>query len=487
MAEYGLTSTGPNIKRLDVIIDEIHDDLSEKWGVNTRQNPQSFLNVLITDFSDKIAELWEFGEDIYYSQYPMSADGVSLDNAVQFGGITREPAAKSYYPIHCTGIDGTVLDSATKIASLTNPPTNLGISEPKTITRAAFNKAVIKLSAVTIGSPYTVTIDGTVYRCESSSTDPETILNAISSAITASGFTKTVDAENLTLMIECDDITSNHAMALSSNLTTETVTTIINFGTEEKGDILLPNGTITRIVSAAAGLQSVTNLCPYIKGNAEQSDTELRQDYADKCFSRSTNMLESIRSAILKNVQGVDGVAAYQNDTNVTDSAGRPPHSIEVVVAGGDDSSIAQEILDNKAGGISTYGSQSITLAGKNGEDIIIRFNRPEPVYVWYNVVLTLDPETDLPSNYVSLIRNVITENMDNLGLGSDVKPQQFIKELFDACPGFSYADVMLETSGSGEESARPQSYTKRSVQIAARERAVTTEDMITVSTVNVS
>jgi len=40
MIEYGLTVKGPNIKRLDVILDELHTELSENWGVNTRLNPK---------------------------------------------------------------------------------------------------------------------------------------------------------------------------------------------------------------------------------------------------------------------------------------------------------------------------------------------------------------------------------------------------------------------------------------------------------------
>ena len=86
MSEYGLTPDGPNIKRLDAIIDSLHDKLSEKWGVNTRQNPESFLNHLLTNFADELAELWEFGEDVYYSKYPSFAEGRSLDNAAQYGG-----------------------------------------------------------------------------------------------------------------------------------------------------------------------------------------------------------------------------------------------------------------------------------------------------------------------------------------------------------------------------------------------------------------
>lgn len=64
---YGLTAKGPNIKRLDAILEEMHKDLSAKWGVNTRQNPESLLNHLLTNVADRIADLWEFGEDVYYS------------------------------------------------------------------------------------------------------------------------------------------------------------------------------------------------------------------------------------------------------------------------------------------------------------------------------------------------------------------------------------------------------------------------------------
>lgn len=105
MSEYGLTPQGPNIKRLDVILDEMHEQLSKAWGVNTKQNPQSFINHLLTNLADRLAELWEFGEDVYYSQYPSTAEGVSLDNAAQYGGSLRETGAKSYYPMHCTGVD----------------------------------------------------------------------------------------------------------------------------------------------------------------------------------------------------------------------------------------------------------------------------------------------------------------------------------------------------------------------------------------------
>ena len=56
MSEYGLTPNGPNIKRLDAILDNMHTGLSKRWGVNTRQNPESFVNHMLTNIADAIAE-----------------------------------------------------------------------------------------------------------------------------------------------------------------------------------------------------------------------------------------------------------------------------------------------------------------------------------------------------------------------------------------------------------------------------------------------
>lgn len=163
MSEYGLTPRGPNIKRLDVILDEMHDSLTDKLGVNTRQNPQSLLNHILTNIADRIAELWEYGADIYYSQYPSTAEGINLDNAAQYGGSTREAPAPSYYRILCTGLDGTVIPAGTLIASDTNPVTQLTLSSAQTITRASFNTATLKVAASAILSPLTAILNGTPY------------------------------------------------------------------------------------------------------------------------------------------------------------------------------------------------------------------------------------------------------------------------------------------------------------------------------------
>lgn len=480
MSEYGLTPKGPNIKRLDTIIEEMHDELSALWGVNTRQNPQSFINHLLTNIADIAAELWEFGEDIYYSKYPSTAEGSSLDNAAQYGGITRETAAKSYYPIHCTGTDGTKLTAGTMISSKTNPTTYLTLAEEKEITRSSFNKAVIKVVAAVADAVYTVMIDNDSYLSMSTEVDELKILQGLQGAISKNpNFVATLDEENALLTIESAVKDTSHAMVLSENLTTDTVTSILTFGTTETGDILVPEGVITGIVKADAGLLSVVNLCGYVPGNKEETDPEFRQSYTDKIFGRSSMMLESIRSAILNNVQGVKNVAPYENATDEVDAQGRPPHSIEIVVDGGDNTQIAQQILANKAGGIATYGDTLVTLPGVYDEDIPIRFNRPKPVFVWLQLCVFKKRNEDLPANYAELLKEAVLENIGSLKAGDDVVPQEFMSDLYKACPGISYIDIgIFQTLDEGE---MPDEYAERSVYIAARQRAYIEEKMIEV------
>lgn len=469
--KYGLTPNGPNPKRLDVILEEMHSKLIEKTGVNTRQNPESLLNHLLTNIADAIAELWEYGTDVYHSQYPMSAEGSSLDNAMQFGGITREMPAKSYYPILCTGVDGTTIPAGTLIATDTNPSTELTNSTDALITRSSFNKAVIVVASDKNSIAMSAVINGNMFSADT--------LENLAAAITDDNFN--VAYEEGKLLISANDETSSNSLILSENLTTETVGTVVVFGTEEYGDIIIPDGVITKIVKSVAGLQKITNIGGYIAGRLAETDAEFRKSYVDKIFNRSSAMLESVKSAILENVQGVQSVAAYENDTNEFDDMGRPPHSIEVVVDGGDKTEIAQQIFATKCGGISTCCTEEngevVVLKGIYGEDVIIRFNRPTNVYVWFQIGVTFNGATNPPSNYSERIKEIVLECMQNVGAGENVLPQRFTERLGKEIPGIDYYDIRIFSSPDKQET--PSEFTERSVKIKPRERAVTSESRI--------
>ena len=492
MSEYGVTPQGFVKKRLDTIINELHDALSDGWGVNTRFNPKSFLNVQLTAYSDKVEELWETAEQIYYSMYPPSAENVSLDNAVQYGGIFREEARPTVFPIHCECVDGTTIPQGTRLKTNTSPAIEFISQTATEITRSAFNQVTIRVAVVESESIYTIALNGDLYSYTSGTADTEEgILTALAEIIntlqspTDPEFTVAV-IDNLLYITsyDSDNETTNYrrqnVLILSGNLTTSSVTGIVNFASEANGEISLPDGVITEIVTAVPGLLSVINLLPSIAGRLRQTDVELRQSYLDKIFARSNRMIESIRSAILLNCQGIKAVAGYQNDTNVVDADGRWPHCVEMVVDGGDEYEIALQIWDKKTDGIQTFGDKEVIVPGDEGEPITIRFNRPEHVYVWYRLAIALNPAEILPPNYVDAIKDIIIRQMEGVKPGSPIIPQRLIEyQIYSNVPGIAYIDTgTFYTTDVNEDHGE---YAPGIVPITPRQRAVTDETRIEV------
>lgn len=486
MPEYGITETGLRIKRFDTILSEINAFQTEGFGVQVGANTRSFLNTLNTSVADKIAELWELGADIYHNLSPMSAEGAALDNAVQFGGNSREKARSTYYPIHCECTEGITLDEETLIESDTNPAIKFLSAEERTISRSSFNKAKVKVVSTQPGEAYTVALNGTLYSYTCKAQDgPEAILGGLRDLILADeaeAFTASVDSENVLLIIEAADVESENSMLLTDNLTTESVTAIISFASEEPGEVSLPNGAITKIVTAPTGFLSCTNLCGYVAGRLLETDVELRQSYVDKIFSRSSRMTDSIRSAILANCAGVTAAQVYENRTNETDSEGRPPHSVEAVVDGGSNSDIAEQILATVSAGITTYGSVSVDVPGEDDDMIEVCFNRPTYIYCWFKVTLTISKASAVPANYAELVETAIVDAMSQVENGEDVVPQQqFLPAIYEQVPGISYIDVAIYTTISASE-GQPSSYPLRSVEITNRQRAMTSSTRIEVA-----
>lgn len=477
--EYGVTQEGFVLKRMDTILEELHADLSEGFGFDTRLNPQSFLNVLITTFGSQIADMWEVAQNSYYAKYPATAEGINLDNAVQYSGIRRQKSKKTYYPIHCTGDDGTFVRSGVIIASTTVPATKLLATSEFTITRESFNGVSIRIVSLTQGI-YSIAINGVEYSYSfDGSGDKKQILEGLKAEIDNAGYTVEVDTESLVLKIVDNTIGRSNVLVLSENLTTVEVTTIASFETEEYGKFVLPNETITDIITNISGLNSVTNLLIPTYGKLQETDIELRHSYLAKSAIRSNRMIDSIISQLLNTVNGIESATGYENETNQVDSEGRSPHSIEIVVEGGSDIEIAQVILDKKAAGIQTFGDVEIQVATTYGDLIPVRFNRPQYIYAWLRVTLYGD-KSYLPANYKSLTESAILEYAKNIIAGDDLIIQLLHEGIYDVVPGLTY--VKIEIVATKDSSYIPEEeYTISNILATSREKILISSERIEV------
>lgn len=479
MPDYGVTDKGFVLKRLDTILEEIHADLTEGFGFDTRLEKPSFLDVLVTTFGGQIAELWETAQNSYYAKYPATATGINLDNAVQYGGIRRVADRRTVYPLHCTGDDGTYVRENTIVATCTTPEIRLYSAAEFQITRESCNSADIIVSAVQAGV-YSVTIDGNQYSYLSPDGDETGIIQGLAETIDLEGYA--VTAENGNVLRIADSVKNRSSMlVLSDNLTTRSVTTIAQFYTQDYGRITLPYGIVTKMVNNITGFSKVTNLMEPVYGRKAETDIELRQSYIAKSALRSNTMIDSIVAELLNNVDNVESASGYENDTDVTDARGLPPHSIEIIAEGGDNTQIAQAILRRKAGGIQTHGSVIVDVPGNYGDVIPVRFNRPEYLYTWMKIVLHGDA-SKLPSNYVQLTIQSLIEDGAQLKAGTSLLTQLLTDGIYDTVSGLTYIEIYTAYSIDSTYVPESSEYQMKNIMVTSRQKVRIDETRIGVT-----
>lgn len=103
---------------------------------------------------------------------------------------------------------------------------------------------------------------------------------------------------------------------------------------------------------------------------------------------------------------------------NITPSFGRPGHSVEIVVEGGDDTTIAQTILSSKPGGIQSYGTTTVQVFDQFGNPYEISFSRPAVVPIYVVINLTTDLGSASPKFSPS---SLTTIQQDIVDIGNDV------------------------------------------------------------------
>lgn len=478
MSEYGVTEKGFVLKRMDTILNEIHGELTEGFGVDTRLSDASFLNVLVTTFAGQIADLWETAQDSYYAKYPATATGINLDHAVQYGGIRRNPSKHTYYPLHFTGDDGAFVREHTMVATDTKPQLRLYAASEFWITRESFNSVRIVV-AVAQAAVYTITINGEAYHYSSIDGEEAHILEGLQEAIQNADYS--IKIEKGALMVEDTKKGRSNVLSLSENLTTQSVTTIANLFTENYGRVTLPYGIVNQMVNNIPGFESVENLLQPVYGRLAETDIELRQSYLAKPALRSNTMIDSIVAELLNNVADIESASGYENETDETDERGLPLHSIEIVVEGGKEEEIAGAILRRKAGGIQTYGQIVVDVPGNYGDSIPIRFNRPDYLYTWIRVILYGD-SSKLPMNYVSLATQSILEEAGKLISGMDLLVQLFHEGIYKTVAGVTYVETKVAYSKEKLYVPSDCDYTEGNVIVTSRQKVLLDETRIEVS-----
>lgn len=173
----------------------------------------------------------------------------------------------------------------------------------------------------------------------------------------------------------------------------------VTFLAQEYGAIVASAGSITQTVDVILGIVSVNNTLDAVVGKDDESDYSLRVRQTQSTEKPSRSMLAGIASNVL-NLSGVVEVKAYENETNIQDVVrDMTPHSIWVVVEGGEVEDIANEILLQKTGGAYTKGEIETTILETIGDmqsPAVIRFDRPTEIPLYVKLTATKKNPSDV-------------------------------------------------------------------------------------------
>lgn len=462
---YGLTRDGFRRKRLPEILSDINRRVSDRLGVEIETGSNSLFGQLHGVFAYELADLWEQGENTYNAMYPNTATGVSLSNAAGLAGISAISGTQSQLLATCYGTDGTVIPYGAQITSSAENgshwecvATNAAISKNKAC-YAAYSIS----STIQTGTVYAIKINGVTARYTSVSGDTA---SKVLSTLMKSFSDIPYSMDNGILSIRTTAKGETFATE-AQNITISSIGTPIQFRCVTVGAINPDIGTINQIVTSIPGWTGVLNQYAASVGQDAETDTHLRQRWNRSLFSRGSTSIDAIAEALTDNVTGVTTAKVYENMTDVTDPEGRPPHSIEAIVEGGENDDIAKVIWKTKAGGINTYGTEHGTTMDANGTEQTLYFNRPSPIKIWLKVVISENPDETLAPAAVQQIAEALLAKGQEQAVGEDVILQRYFSTIFKAASGVGYISL---TAATGDTAG---TYSTSNISITPRQIAV--------------
>ncbi|HFJ2313383.1 TPA: baseplate J/gp47 family protein [Campylobacter coli] len=218
---------------------------------------------------------------------------------------------------------------------------------------------------------------------------------------------------------------------------------VLFYCTEINEFIANPN-TITQIVTIINGVERVNNTNMATPAILKETDGELFQ----RCvYFGSTARNASFRS-ILANVAEVSGVNRIAGAENVTNEplevsgVTLTPHSICLVVDGGENEDIANAMFNSRATGCDMVGDTEVTIL-LDSQKYTYKFYRPTAVPLKAEVKVSATGAI-IPSNYESEVKNVLSNFINNLDINKNITQPLLANNLIKNITDLNILDIQF-------------------------------------------
>lgn len=384
MTTYGVTPTGFVSKPFTECLAEINALLQSIFGNGIDLSPSEPFGQLAAAMAEREVLLWQLAQAVYSARDPLAAEGAGLVELSSITGTTPiTPTPSTVSEVLC-GTAGTVVPqgaiiSTTFVSGTPGQASGIQFETSASTTLMALTAWSTSL-AVTLGEQ--VTNGGQCYQC----TTPGTTSGSPGGPTGMGG--------NF----------ADGSTVVWAWVGTGTAAGTVLLDSVAFGAISGNAGTVTNIANPVSGWTTAYNLLNASPGQALETDTQLRLRRIAELSANGLATVDAINGKLLKLVNSADqplltSATTFENDTDTTDIYGLPPHSVEAIVlysgapVAAIDQAVALSILQSKAAGIQTYGSQSQTVNDLSGQPHTINFNYPANKYVWLQI--TVVPQTN--------------------------------------------------------------------------------------------
>lgn len=467
---YGLNESGFVRMRMPEIRRAIYNDIKSRTQIDLEETPDFFTGQFINIFAEREAALWELAEATFLARYPTTAQGVALDLSVAFSGVQRLQPARSQAVIYLIGAPGTIVPVGTIIQATTgddaaDTPPRFLLQSDITLTKQAVVGAILSVqSNVVAGNVYWIEAAGVRYSVTAQvGQNSAQVASALKNIM---GDLSTVNGDVITLYQQTEFIIN-----WSATIDIQSIMCVGVVVSQDFGKINATERVISNIITKTDGLYSAYNPYAVTLGQLIETDSEIRDRYSLGVYRLGAGTQPSITANLKQNIAGVSSVRVFVNETGVMDGDGRPPHSIEAIIEGGDQDAIIRELHRVKGGGITSYGNTSGTVTDEDGYKHPISFSRPEPRWVWLRISYGVNPEATVTGDVAGMAIDAVLKAGNKLLPGDDLIIQKLEAAPFAVSDALSRVTITAAVTASN--AIAPTNYSAANVSMNSRQKAV--------------
>ena len=204
---------------------------------------------------------------------------------------------------------------------------------------------------------------------------------------------------------------------------------------------------INKAVNMVADITDVQGTACLTAGADEESDTDLRVRFSAAVSGSGSCNENAIRASLLR-IPTVQYAAVIVNDEGEADGDGRPPHSFECYVLGGDnyEQEIAEAIFDKRPVGIKTVGDKAVTIIDISGTERVVYYSPAPKVMITGRV--KVKTTTAFPDEGIDLIQAGVANYINGLGIGKSLVLSALYKPLYSVMGVAEVTALELSTDG---------------------------------------